>query len=188
MSYLQQNWVDFPSGGTPISAARLNHMENGIASASSSAASDAAQATANKALSTANSALTAANNAQTDVNTLSAVYQPSSGGFTAASGWSLNRGNIIKIGRIVSCDISISRTGGTITVGASGNIINTLVGTVTSAFRNWGQNQGITAGPGGSVNSVYVAGTNVYLAAYAPSTDITNGTEVTFAGVWVSAS
>lgn len=30
MAYDKQTWVDGPEGGTPLSAERLNHMENGI--------------------------------------------------------------------------------------------------------------------------------------------------------------
>ena len=30
MAYTKQNWVDGPEGGTPLSAARLNHIEAGI--------------------------------------------------------------------------------------------------------------------------------------------------------------
>lgn len=33
MSYTKQTWADAPTGGTPITAARLNYMENGIADA-----------------------------------------------------------------------------------------------------------------------------------------------------------
>jgi hypothetical protein len=33
MAYVLQTWRDYPSGGTPISAAALNHMERGIADA-----------------------------------------------------------------------------------------------------------------------------------------------------------
>jgi hypothetical protein len=188
LAYDKQIWADYPTGGTPISAARLNHMEEGIATAGSSASADAAQATANTALSTANTAVTKANNAQADVDALSATFEPATGGFTVAAGWTLNRGNIIKVGRVASCDISINRTGATITVGPSGNITNTLLGTVSTTFKNWGSYQGITAGPGGSVNSVYIQGTNVYLAAYAPSVNIVAGAEITFAGLWLTAS
>lgn len=35
MAYEQQTWVDYPDTSTPISAARLNHMEEGIANAGS---------------------------------------------------------------------------------------------------------------------------------------------------------
>jgi len=31
MTYSKQTWADGPSGGTPLSAARLNHIEDGIA-------------------------------------------------------------------------------------------------------------------------------------------------------------
>ena len=31
MAYEKQNWADGDDGGTPLSAARLNHMEDGIA-------------------------------------------------------------------------------------------------------------------------------------------------------------
>lgn len=190
MAYDPQVWKDFPVGGTPISAARLNHMEQGIASAGSTAAADAAQATANTALSTAKTALTAATNAQTDVDTLASTFEPATGGFSVAAGWDLNRGNIIKVGRIASCDISITRSAGasTITVSSTGNIANTLLGTVSTTFKNWGQYQGISAGPGGAVNTVYIQGTNIYLAAYAPSSNIGPGMEITFAGPWLTAS
>lgn len=188
LAYSPQVWKDYPSGGTPISAARLNHMEQGIAAAASTAAADAAQVTATQALTAANAAQASANTANTTANTLNATFEPVTGGFTPAAGWSLNRGNVIKIGRLVGCDISVNRTGATITVNSSGNIVNQLLGTVHSAFTNWGNYQGITAGPGGSVNSVYIQGTNVYLAAYAPSTNIVLNTEITFAGTWISAS
>jgi hypothetical protein len=35
MSYTPQSWIDGPSGGTPVNAARLGHMESGISDASS---------------------------------------------------------------------------------------------------------------------------------------------------------
>lgn len=187
-TYTQQTWRDYPSGGTPISAARLTHIEAGIAAAGDGAAAASAQATANTALSTANAALTAANNAQSDIDTFSATFEPLTGGFTAATGWSEFRNKIIKIGRVASCDVAITRTGGTITVGSSGNITNTLVGTVTSAFTNWGLTQGLTTGGGGSLNSVYITGNSVYLAAYVPSVNINNGDQISFAGPWITAS
>jgi len=33
MAYTRINWQDGPSGGTPLSAANLNHMDQGIADA-----------------------------------------------------------------------------------------------------------------------------------------------------------
>lgn len=35
MTYIPQSWIDGPSGGTPVDAARLGHMESGITEASS---------------------------------------------------------------------------------------------------------------------------------------------------------
>lgn len=63
MAYTKQSWSDSSSGGTPISAVRLNHMEDGIFATDAAAA--AAQATANNAKSTADTAVTNANTAQT---------------------------------------------------------------------------------------------------------------------------
>lgn len=63
MPYSKQTWNDSSSGGTPLSAARLNHMEDGISDADTAAAS--AQTTAAAASSTATAALSAANAAQT---------------------------------------------------------------------------------------------------------------------------
>lgn len=188
MAYSPQQWNDYPTGGTPISAARLNHMEAGIANAGSTASADAALAVANQANATANSALAAGNNAQAGVNALNAEFKPATGAFSVGSGWTVNRQNIIKVGRVATCDISVTRSGGTITVGSSGNIANTLIGTVTGTFTPVFQYAGLTAGPGGAVNSVYLQGTSIYIAAYAPSTNITNGTEITFAGPWITAS
>lgn len=188
MAYSQQQWSDYPTGGTPISAARLNHMEAGIAAAGSSAAADAAQATANQANTTANSALTAANNAQTGVNTLSATFEPATGAFTPATNFTVVRNSLIKIGRVASCDIQVTYTGSTITVSSSGNITNTLLGTVSSVFTNWGHIQGIPAGSGGALASYYIYGTNLWIAAYAPSTNITSGTTLSLAGTWITAS
>lgn len=34
MAYSKQTWADNPSGGTPINATRLNHIEDGIEAAS----------------------------------------------------------------------------------------------------------------------------------------------------------
>lgn len=31
MAYTKQTWVDGSAGGTPVSAARLNHIEQGVA-------------------------------------------------------------------------------------------------------------------------------------------------------------
>lgn len=39
MVYSKQTWVDGANGGTPLSAARFNHMEDGIAAADAAAAS-----------------------------------------------------------------------------------------------------------------------------------------------------
>lgn len=42
MAYTKQTWVDLPSKTTPINATRLNHMENGIASANTTATTSTA--------------------------------------------------------------------------------------------------------------------------------------------------
>ena len=40
MGYEPQEWADGPGGGTPITAARLNHIEQGVADASGDVAWD----------------------------------------------------------------------------------------------------------------------------------------------------
>lgn len=37
MPYLKQTWVDGPVGGTPLSATRLSHLEDGVAAVTSTA-------------------------------------------------------------------------------------------------------------------------------------------------------
>lgn len=68
MSYTPQNWVNKQTGAgaTPLSAGRLNYMENGIAAAASAA--DAANTAASNANTAAGAAQTTANNAQTTAN------------------------------------------------------------------------------------------------------------------------
>lgn len=68
MSYIKQTWADAPSTSTPLSAARLTHMEDGIAAAdgaavAASTAAAAAQSTADDAASAALAAQAAADSA-----------------------------------------------------------------------------------------------------------------------------
>ncbi|WP_443095030.1 hypothetical protein [Rothia koreensis] len=44
MAYVKQSWKDGKGGGTPISAARLNHIEDGIASVPAGPKGDAGAA------------------------------------------------------------------------------------------------------------------------------------------------
>jgi len=73
MAYTKQTWEDAPSTDTPISAARLGVMEEGIETAhelaeAAQADADAAQSTANSAGSVATAAASAAVTAQTTAN------------------------------------------------------------------------------------------------------------------------
>lgn len=114
--------------------------------------------------------------------------------WTVASGWSTNRVSWYKVGRLVQVDISVNRTGSTITVGPTGNIVNVQLGNITNtAFLPQVLYSSLASGPGGSVTSGYVYNTTskptVWLAAYGGGgIDITAGTEITLSGVYISAS
>jgi hypothetical protein len=56
---------------------------------------------------------------------------------TAASGWSVTSANLRRIGKIINIQFNVTRTGSAITVPASGNITNTVVGTVVEEWRPW---------------------------------------------------
>lgn len=92
--YDKQTWANNPEGGTPITAMRLNHMEDGIYDTSltadealttadaANAGAFAAQSTANAAQSTADAANTAASAAQSAAE---AAQSTADGASTAAS-------------------------------------------------------------------------------------------------------
>jgi hypothetical protein len=72
MPYSPQTWVDSPSTASPIDASHLNHVESGISSVASDAAT--AQATAN------------ANNAYADAKAITSVAATATANFTATVG------------------------------------------------------------------------------------------------------
>lgn len=96
MAYTEQTWADGPGGGTPLSAARLNHLEDGLTATDlAAAAAAAAAATANTkattadtkattATTTANTASTAAANAQTTATAASTAASSASAAAAAA--------------------------------------------------------------------------------------------------------
>lgn len=187
MPYDIQTWSDYPSGGTPISAARLNHMEDGIAAAMQAAEdgtnSSDALTVAQGAAALAGQVSTVANAAKAASDSLSQVIQSTA--TQGATGWSVNRGNLVKVGKMCACELSLTRTGSAISVGASGNLTNLAVCTVPNDFVPFLNYSGISAGPGGSIASYYIQGNTIYLAAYSPSSTIATGNEITIAGPWL---
>lgn len=115
--------------------------------------------------------------------------------WSVSSGWQTNRIAFYKVGRHVQVDMSVTRTGSTIAVGASGNIPNVALGHITNtAFLPVVTYASLASGPGGSVTSGYVRDNGssqptIFLAAYGGGgIDITAGTEITLSGVYLSAS
>lgn len=147
---------------------------------------------ANGASSSATTAQNSANSAEQSVAAATAVT--TLGTWNVASGWTTNRISFYKIGRHVQVDVSVNRTGGTISTGSSGNITNTALGSISNAaFLPVVQYAALASGPGGSVTSGYMfnngGAPTIYLAAYGGGgIDVTNGTEVTLSGVYLSAS
>lgn len=148
-------------------------------------AATAAQATANTALSDATAAQSAANAAQSTANADAAA---ASGTGSVVSGWQLNRFALRKVNHTVHIDLSVTRTGGAITSGGTGNINNFLIGHVGSWVPGYAW-AGLAPGPGGPVTSCAVDGSGaLYLCAVAPNYTVGTGDEVTAGGSWYTTS
>lgn len=76
MAYTKQTWYDTQSGGTPVSADRLNYIEDGIFNAAADA--DTAETNAAAAVVTADAAETTADAAQATADSVATAYKPAS--------------------------------------------------------------------------------------------------------------
>lgn len=109
----------------------------------------------------------------------------SSGIVSIASGWRLEWQNGQRLGQVCTVAIRVTRTGGTISAGSSGNLANTLVATLTSVWRPFYQGPMSSTSTGQLVNGNANSDGKIYLTATVPNRDITKGSSITLAGTWV---
>lgn len=100
-----------------------------------------------------------------------------------SAGWSANR-LILKrrAGFLMQIDVSLTRTGGSL----SGNLTNARILNLSGGYGS-ATYQALSSGPGGNPNALYVNGTGVYLASIAPTTSIDTGKEMTICGNWIQS-
>lgn len=121
--------------------------------------------------------------------------QPASGsltdhGFTMSSGWSLGTNYAVKVGHVVHIYFNVTRTGATLTAGATGNLGNVTVATfgddldpILPAVLGGG----LTGGIGGLVVGDNGAGAGTVVLAYlAPNVDWPSGESRSFGGVYIA--
>jgi hypothetical protein len=108
-----------------------------------------------------------------------------SGLFTVASGWTLEWENGQRLGQVATVTIRVTRSGGTISSGSSGNITNTRIGTLTTVWQPFYQGALTTTTTGGLIAGYAQADGSVYLSATVPNRDITRGTSFALSGTWV---
>lgn len=105
------------------------------------------------------------------------------GVLSPASGWSFNTFRIRKSFDSIFLYVSFDRTGGTISVGATGDIVNTPVGTLVAAWRPSAE-MVLSSGNAGRVASGFVGSDGVVtLAAVGGSGDISQGATLSLGGV-----
>lgn len=109
----------------------------------------------------------------------------SSGVITAVSGWAIEWQNGQRLGQVATVSIRVTRTGGTINSGSSGNITNSLVARLTSVWQPYYQGAMTTTSTGGLVTAYAAADGAIQLSATVPNRDIVRGTSFALSGTWV---
>lgn len=108
-------------------------------------------------------------------------------GFTAATGWSLSTIRWKAAASWVYVSTIFTRTGGTITVPADGNIGDVVVGTMDTVLTDYLPltTTGLYSGPGGRLASgLVISSGETRLTAVVPGTSIINGEAFSLGGSW----
>jgi hypothetical protein len=107
--------------------------------------------------------------------------------YTADPGWSIDSFYGAVSGKSVHIYVNFTRTGGTITVPADGNITNSTVLTLGAAF--WPiQPIGLATGGAGVMAACYISSAGLMqVGAFLPGQTITNGRALSASGTWLRA-
>lgn len=109
----------------------------------------------------------------------------SSGVMAIASGWSMEWQNGYRLGQVATVSVRVTRTGGTINTGTTGNIANTRIGTLAAVWRPYFQGALTTTSTGGVAMAYAEGDGEVWLSATLPARDIVRGTSFSLSGTWV---
>lgn len=100
---------------------------------------------------------------------------------TAASGWTVTSQNAEEFGLFKQGNITVTRTGSAISVGASGNVTNEPVCTLPAGWAPW-TTVSASTGATGRLAGAYVSSLGeIVLSAAAGTSDIANGESLSFA-------
>lgn len=111
------------------------------------------------------------------------------GAFTAAAGWAIDSQSAVKLGRLAQVGIAYHRTGGSITVGSNGDIVNQTVATFRTGWSAFQTTPLASSGSGPLSAATAQAGTGLVLAAIQPNaTTISNGDTFSAGGLYILAS
>jgi hypothetical protein len=108
-------------------------------------------------------------------------------GFLTGSGWTVTAQEWARVDRVVSWVVSITRTGGPIGPSASGNIGNTVIGTVSAAFRPVVTAPFAVTAAGPLVAGYTASSGSMALAAIPPNYTLINGTILNIGGTHITA-
>lgn len=95
---------------------------------------------------------------------------------TSVAGWTLDSWILWRVGDSIQATVTVTRSGGAITVPVNGNIGNQQIATVNTA--NWSPGSsvsGVSASAGRLCNGVFSSGGEVVIAAMAPGANVANG-------------
>ena len=115
----------------------------------------------------------------------------STSGFTLASGWSTLSVQYEKVGRVVFLQITVTRSGATLSVPATGNFGNVdVLSAIPSALRPSYQVplRGPSTGNGRVVGCVCNSSGVISINAVGGSSDFQNGEDFSAAGTWLAPS
>ena len=104
---------------------------------------------------------------------------------TAATGWSIDFQQIRRVGRTVSVYLSVTRTGGAISVNALGDFDNQVVATVPASFAPLRYNQVLVSGGAGRVATGFFSDLGIRLAAVSPGANIAQGESLSLGGTYL---
>lgn len=113
-------------------------------------------------------------------------FDPATPIFTVASGWTLTNSQYAYNGSLVSVRISVTKASPAIASTATGNLVNTLIGTISvPAFRPMHSvslspdNTGVLASYHVDMNG------SLYIAATVPNLAVAIGDTLSFSGIWL---
>lgn len=112
------------------------------------------------------------------------IYDSSPSYLTAATGWSFNTDVVVRTPFTVAVYINATRTGADINIGATGNIVNTVVANIAEVYAPKVSSP-LTSSVTGKMHMGYINTTgDLTVSATIPNYGILNGEEISLTGMW----